>query len=229
MGNIAVDFVRGGLRRFGYDICWADERRDPLQDLKKLAPLSPRIFDVGANLGQTSKSFQATFNRPEIHAFEPGSVAFSVLRSVPNVTANNVALGSRIEQRHFIERARHNMSSFLETGADGFGDESARTPVTIDTVDNYCEVRRISKIDILKSDTQGFELEVLKGSERMIERRSISFILMEMSFSDLYIGQSHADEIMRFLRERNYSLVAFYRFFYRDGKVSWTDALFKLA
>ena len=34
------------------------------------------------------------------------------------------------------------------------------------TVDKYCKNKKIKKIDILKSDTQGYDLNVLKGSKK---------------------------------------------------------------
>jgi FkbM family methyltransferase len=54
------------------------------------------------------------------------------------------------------------MSSFLPLGPDGWGQIVDEREVSIDTIDNYCMRNRISSIDLLKSDTQGFNLEVIK-------------------------------------------------------------------
>jgi hypothetical protein len=119
------------------------------------------------------------------------------------------------------------MSSFLEIGSEGWGSISERNPVEINTVDDYCDSRQIEKIDILKSDTQGFDLEVLKGAERTIARGGIYLVYIEINFAELYKGLPPADEIMRFLREHRFSLVSFYRFNYINNHVGWTDGLFR--
>lgn len=222
--------VRRSLRRFGYDICSSDQRRDPFQDMQRMVSTSPLIFDVGANIGQSIKSFRETFQNPEIHAFEPSSGTFATLKdncgTKPSVTLNNTALGSSKETRTFLENEFNDMSSFLEIGSKGWGSITERNLVKINTVDDYCDTKKIEKIDILKSDTQGFDLEVLKGAERTIARGGIHLIYLEINFAELYNGMAPADEIMRFLRERHFSLVAFYHFYYRENLVGWTDGLF---
>ena len=223
--------IRHSLRSFGYDISRLDERRDPFDDMKRLVSPSPLIFDIGANLGHTLTNFRETFKNPSIHAFEPGRVAFATLKknygTYRDVTLNNMALGSSKETRSFLENKNNDMSSFLEIGSEGWGSITERNPVEINTVDDYCKTRQINKIDILKSDTQGFELEVLKGAEHTIARGGIQLVYLEIIFAELYKGLPPADEIMRFLREHQFSLVSFYRFHHINNHVGWTDGLFR--
>jgi FkbM family methyltransferase len=223
--------IRRSLRSFGYDICLANERRDPFADMKRLVSPSPTIFDVGANVGQTVNNFRESFQNSHIHAFEPGRVTFTALKehcgSYRGVTLNNMALGSSKETRTFLENEYNVMSSFLEIGSAGWGAISERNLIEINTVDDYCDTRHIEKIDILKSDTQGFDLEVLKGAERIIARGGVYLVYLEINFAELYQGLPPADEIMRFLREHGFSLVSFYRFYYINNRVGWTDGLFR--
>lgn len=223
--------IRRSLRSFGYDICSSGQRPDPFDDMKRLVSASPLIFDVGANIGQTVNNFRENFQNPHIHAFEPGRVTFTALKkncgSYQGVTLNNLALGSSKETRTFLENECNDMSSFLEIGSEGWGSIVERNPVKINTVDDYCDTRQIEKIDILKSDTQGFDLEVLKGAERTIARGGIYLVYLEINFAELYKGLPPADEIMRFLREHHFSLVAFYQFHYINNHVGWTDGLFR--
>jgi len=57
--------------------------------------LSPVIFDVGANVGQTIDALRKLFPSPTIHAFEPGRAAFDKLlqthSKMPRVHLNNLA------------------------------------------------------------------------------------------------------------------------------------------
>lgn len=223
--------IRQSLRRFGYDICSSNARRDPFEDMKEFVGASPLIFDVGANRGQTINNFRKHFATPQIHAFEPSRATFTTLEKncvgYDGVTLNNVALGSRNEMRIFLENTSAAMSSFFELGSMGWGSIAQRSPVQIQTLDDYCKTRQIEKIDILKSDTQGFDLEVLRGAESTILRGGIDFVYLEMTFAELYREMPAPDEIMRFLREHNFSTVAFYDFHYINNTVGWTDALFR--
>jgi FkbM family methyltransferase len=220
--------IRRSLRRHGYEIY---QPRNPFDDMKRLVPPSPLIFDVGANIGQTVNRFRESFQNPNIHAFEPARGTFAALKKnrggIRGVTLNNMALGSSKETRTFLENVHNDMSSFFEIGFEGWGSIAERNPVEINTVDDYCDTRQIEKIDILKSDTQGFDLEVLKGAERTIARGGVYLIYLEIIFAELYKGSPPADEIMRFLREHHFSLVAFYEFQYINNHVGWTDALFR--
>ena len=52
---------------------------------------------------------------------------------------------------------------------------------TIDTIDHFCEVNKISDIDHLKIDTEGHEIQVLTGGNRMLRSERISVIEAEVA------------------------------------------------
>lgn len=220
------------LRRAGIDIRFIPELGfDAYADMRKLAATDrPVVFDVGANRGQTIEHFRNVFARPVIHAFEPGHDTFAELQrsraGIPDVHLNNFALGARAESRTFLQNQFDNMSSFLEPSVDAWGEIKDRYPVDVMTIDDYCAARGIERIDILKSDTQGFDLDVLKGAQRMIDKRAIGLIFMEITFSDMYKGLPRLDEIYAFLTGRRFALVSFYDFYYQHGRAGWTDTLF---
>jgi len=224
--------VKQLLRRAGIDIRFIPELGfDAYEDMRKLAATErPIVFDVGANRGQTIEHFRDVFARPVIHSFEPGVDTFAELQrrcaGVPDLHLNKIALGARAESRTFLHTEPDNMSSFLEPSVDAWGEIKDRYPVEVMTVDDYCRARGIDRIDILKSDTQGFDLDVLKGAQGMIESRAIHLILMEITFSDMYKGLPRFDEICSFLLDRRFALVSFYDFYYQHGRAGWTDALF---
>jgi hypothetical protein len=62
--------------------------------------------------------------------------------------------------------------------------------------------------NLLKVDTQGFELEVLRGAEGLLDR--FSAIYCELSFKELYVGQPLASEVIAYLFQRNWSLAGIY-------------------
>ena len=220
------------LRGSGIDIRFIPKTGfDAYDDMRKLvAGDRPLLFDVGANRGQTIENFRKIFAAPVIHAFEPGRDTFADLErrmaGIPDLHLNNVALGVRTESRTFFDTDPPDMSSLLEQSVDAWGEIKGKYPVQVITADDYCASRGIERIDILKSDTQGFDLDVVKGAQGMIEKRAIHLIYMEITFSDMYKGLPRFDTIYAHLADRGFALVSFYDFYYQHGRAAWTDALF---
>lgn len=206
--------------------------QNPFQDMRRLAVPSfrPVIFDVGANVGQSINLFRRNFEHSIIHSFEPSPCTFKKLQhrttNMPDLHLNNFALGAQSELRVFIENTNSCMNSLLEPGTDCWGEVKERYQVEISTLDNYCAKQGVTHIDILKSDTQGFDLEVIRGGQELIKLRRIHLIYMEIIFSDQYKGIPRLDEIYGFLVNNGFSLVTFYTFHYQHDRAGWTDALF---
>jgi FkbM family methyltransferase len=204
---------------------------DAFDDMRKLArTASPLVFDVGANRGQSIERFRRAFERPLIHAFEPGRAAFAELQrgctGTPGVILNQTALGARPESRLFLDNDHDDMSSFLEPSVTAWGEIKSRYPVDVITLDDYCAARGIDRIDILKIDTQGFDLQVLEGAQRMMRKPAVHMVFTEVIFSEMYKGLPHFDETYAFFADRGFTLVSLYDFYYQKDRASWTDALF---
>ncbi len=156
--------------------------RDAFQDMSPFVTSStPVLFDIGANVGQTIENFRQHFKESTIHTFEPSPSTFQTLRERTDARDQrlhliNAGLGARPDIKTFIENQYSNMSSFLEPGQDCWGSVKQRLSIKLDTIDEYCERAGIQHIDVLKSDTQGFELEVLRGASRMFEQKRIRLI-----------------------------------------------------
>lgn len=151
-------------------------------DLRVIIPnSSPICFDVGANAGQTLDNLLENFGSPIIHAFEPSTSQFQALNSRDfgkSVTLHHCALGSERKEAEFINYRSSDMSSFLTldpSKENRFRDinEVSREMIRIDTVDHFLDTHNIQKLDLLKTDTQGFDLEVLKGARKSFERGAI--------------------------------------------------------
>ena len=86
--------------------------------------------------------------------------------------------------------------------------------------------------DLLKIDTEGFDLEVLKGADAMLKRGVISFVYFE--FNDIQPGENSAggalDPIDAFLRRYQYRFIASYNdYIITDGDLfAVSNALYAL-
>jgi FkbM family methyltransferase len=201
-----------------------------VENLKSLAVSKPVIFDVGANTGQSIGGFLARMPGARIHAFEPGPTAYGLLGSAwgkdSRVVLNQLALGASPGEVTLHENRELTMSSLYELGQAGWGQVSGSHPVKMSTVDCYCETKGLHRLDLLKCDTQGHDLEVLKGAEVMLEKQAVGLLCLELIFSEIYRGMPAYHELLKWLAERNYHLTAITDIHYQDGVIGWADALF---
>jgi Methyltransferase FkbM domain len=89
--------------------------------------------------------------------------------------------------------------------------------VPIDTVDAYCERLNIARIDVLKMDVQGWEMNVLAGAKNMLERGAIQFIYTEVTFRRDFADMQYFSELNDHLITHDFQLCGFYEI-YRDGE-----------
>jgi hypothetical protein len=89
-------------------------------------------------------------------------------------------------------------------GSDRF-EVQEKTMIEVDSLDHLLETVGNPRIDFLKIDTQGTELDVLKGSVNTI-RRSVIGAEVEVNFFKRYIGQAFFSDIDTFLRGEGFML-----------------------
>jgi FkbM family methyltransferase len=189
-------------------------------------------FDIGANVGQTVQRFRSIWKDPIIHCFEPGENAFPKLceatSRLPNITINNYALGACNETRTLLQHHANEsyMNSFLSPGPECWTSVEQAISVPVTTIDAYCAQKNIGTIDLLKTDTQGFDLEVLHGARESVSKGQIRFLLLEIMFSELYDGQPKCEQMLQALRGMGFSLFALYDWTIRGGRAGNVDGLF---
>lgn len=190
----------------------------------------PLIFDVGANVGQSTERFRRLWPQAAIHAFEPGRAAFGELQrataGMARIDLNHAALGASAGSLEFQENSQADMSSFLNTSQDGWGTVVDRYEVPVTTVDLYRASKSIPRVDVLKIDTQGYDLQVLSGARESLEQGRVGFVLLELIFANLYEGQARVDEVFRCLLDHHMHLVGIYDVHVVRDRAGWADALF---
>ena len=195
---------------------------------------SPVCLDVGANTGQTIESLLKAFPCPYIYSFEPSSATFKTLQSKnfgDRVFLYNNAIGQEKQNREFINYKNSALSSFFQLDPNEenrFRDvgEISRETVQIDTVDQFLKNKNIDAVDLLKIDTQGFDLEVLAGATNALQSGVIRNVLVELNFVRMYQGQSSAEDIVHFLGENGLLLIDFYEKVRQNHTLAWCTAFF---
>jgi FkbM family methyltransferase len=198
---------------------------------------APVCIDAGANVGQFIELLRSSLHHPIIHAFEPAPEAFERLRSrcasMSDVRLINAGLGDEASQINFNIYDNHTLNSFLPMSSSGSGTLGGSKLVRSITVpvlrlDDYAASSEIGRIDLLKIDTQGYELRILKGCIGLLGERRIGAILLELNFVPLYDGQVWAHEIIGFLHEHGFGLVDLYEKCRLNPLLGWCTALFTL-
>jgi FkbM family methyltransferase len=167
-----------------------------------------------------------------IHAFEPNPNIVPDLRrniaAFPQVKAFPFALGDRETRTHLnICGSSLNSSVLQYSRKDGTDHVVETLEVPMDTVDHFCAGQGIHEIDLLKTDVQGYDLNVFKGATGLLEAGRIHAAFCEVNFHTLYDGQCSFEDTYAFLRSHGFSLCGFYDLV-REGAwhIHWADALF---
>jgi FkbM family methyltransferase len=155
------------------------------------------------------------------------------LAGIRGLAMNNIALGSVREERELLVSRFDEASSFLELGPvlenRVYGIDFSidrRIPVAVEALADYVTARDIRKIDLLKLDVQGFELEVLRGGASILDR--VDWIYTEVQFLELYRGGPLAADVAAFLEAAGFDLVRRTSLRYDDaGKLMECDLVFR--
>jgi FkbM family methyltransferase len=149
--------------------------------LKRLATLNPKIiFDVGANEGDWATTASTEIPGAEIHAFEIIDETFALLSKKcaqnKKIIPNNFGLFSRSGNLNMhVYDASNKFSSHMNY-PNGDNCEKA---CAVRTGDEYLREKKIEKIDFLKIDVEGAEIDVLKGFSEILDRGGVDVIQFE--------------------------------------------------
>jgi hypothetical protein len=95
------------------------------------------------------------------------------------------------------------------------------------TLDEFCDAEGLSGIDLLKMDIQGGEGMALEGAARLLARKAVRVIYLEVEFAPLYVGQAYFCDITRILNRHGYQLFGLYNLMHEERGLGWGDAIFR--
>ena len=159
------------------------------------------IIDVGAHKGEFAQNALQIESVNKIIAFEPQKKIFSLLKEKfsdnDKVVLNNFALSEKVEKRIMkinkmtaTSTLNHEINdnslyfkfkSFLLYQKNSIIDEEE---IDTTTFDAFFNEEIFNENTLLKIDTEGYELKVLKGSNQKI--KEIKYVLIENQFSRMY-------------------------------------------
>lgn len=155
------------------------------------------FFDVGCNSGEDSMMMREYFSQAKIYAFEPNKKVIPVAKKNLDgfdVILKNIGLGAKSGETFLYSFSSVENSELGTCNPDAldslFGeqvkDKIEKTTFKQDSVDNFCSLNHILRINFLKIDVEGNELEVLKGSSEMIAKNLIDVIQFEFNVFNVF-------------------------------------------
>lgn len=148
------------------------------------------VLDVGANVGQWSASMLATAWRAgraedlDLHAFEPSCYTFARLSK---------ALGSQHVILQQIALSERSGTSILHVTGPAAGTNSLYAPPAVETdattedvktttLQEYADSAGIREITLVKIDTEGHDLAVLRGAGKLLAEQRICIAQFEYNW-----------------------------------------------
>lgn len=226
LGNMKLTIGRCA-EKFGYTIVpnWALDNYPAARYMRRLFKLLSvdLVLDVGANQGQYHDFLREQVGyQNHIISFEPIPHLAAALRmkaaSATHWQVEAQALGNTRGPQTFNVMQNTEMSSFLQPDHSRVGnllqDHNKIEGVvdvdvtTVDAVLPDLMVKYGSKNIYLKMDTQGFDLEVLKGAAASLP--GIAALQTEASVTPLYAGMPRYHETIQFLEDRGFIVSGIY-------------------
>jgi FkbM family methyltransferase len=168
--------------------------------------------------------------RPSLHVYSLDADVTAPLGATEFASFHHfsLALHSSRGERDFFLTTHPGMSSLLEFDRGAFARHFGLMPgsaewarglepqrkqaIKTETADNFFRSQNLERVDFLKLDTQGTELEILKGARGYLDAGKIAVLKTEVLFLPVYRDQCTFSEIDRFMKDRGFMFVdcAFY-------------------
>jgi FkbM family methyltransferase len=197
--------IQRSLRRVGYELAPINVGHSELVQGLLTRHAIDLLVDVGANQGQFAQEFRAQGFTGSMCSFEPMEAAFALLQKAagkdPRWAVTRTALGDKEGEARMEVAANSVSSSLLPITATHVDAESASRTMGHETVPVSTLDTQLSHVEgqalWLKLDVQGYEHQVLLGAAGTLAR--VEVVQCEMSFRELYVGQTHYLDLLSFL------------------------------
>lgn len=177
--------------------------------IKNYLPKINTLIDIGSNKGQFMIFLKYFYPHIEIYSFEPINEMIKkqkkFFKNKKKIYYFNYALGNKSDIKIFNITRRTDSSSLYKISKNNNSNSDYdiidKFKVKVNKLDNIL-THNIKKPILTKIDVQGYELEVLKGANKILDK--IDYLFIEVSKNQIYINQAVYKEILIFLKKKNF-------------------------
>jgi FkbM family methyltransferase len=183
------------------------------------------LLDIGAHKGESVTFFTNNFSVNSIYSFEPSLNNYNKLKKnilkyskkfkKINFKIYNYGFGEKKTDLILNQTAETSSSTFNKININSKyynkkifylknnkGSFSTETLSKLDTLDNFFTENKISSVDLIKIDTEGYEYFVLKG---LVENfYKVKFIIFEHHYDNMLIKNYTFLNINELLKKNNF-------------------------
>lgn len=181
-----------------------------IDKLISLCKTDDYIIDIGCNIGCVLMNMTSRIGPGgRAYGFEPNPITYKKLVSnlklntFPNITVTQAALGNMEGLVEPVNIVEDNLGrSIVKVTTNNKHDVTS----PIFTLDSFCDRIKLSRLNIVKIDVEGYEQNVILGGLKTIEKfRPTLFI--EISYENLTQQDSSPFEIIKLINQFGYSFV----------------------
>ncbi len=191
------------------------------------------LVDVGSHQGESIFFFKKNFFVDRILAFEPDKENFEILKektkNFKNLKIYNTAIGNQNglikfkkhydsesstvvdinEKSNYFKKKNLYLNFFNLNKKKSFSE----IVIKINTLDNIIDYNEFKIINLLKIDTEGYDFNVIKGSEKLLKK--VKFIYFEHHFHDMLKKDYKYSDVDNYLKKNNFKKVFKIKMFFR--------------
>ena len=177
------------------------------------------VIDVGAHKGEYLKKIRK-IKPSKIYAFEPQKKIFQQLKvnikKFKEVKVFNYACNDKDIKQNFYINSLTSTSSLLKPNESNWWIKFKKFLLQKNSLIETIEVIKTKPLDsiifkeldpnakiLIKIDTEGNELNVLRGSKKILQRRNVSFIQVEVAKNEIY-ESNNSEKLEAFLNKQGY-------------------------
>ena len=170
------------------------------------------FIDGGANIGFFSLiASKIVSPTGSVIAFEPTPITFNYLKKnininkINNIIVSDRGLSSTEELLPFLLRNNNpEANSIISKEDESSQNENQIIKISTTTIDKFCSENNIKKIDLIKLDIEGQELEAIKGAREILSINQNIKIIFELNIAFRKNGIEFAKEIFTELNRLNF-------------------------
>lgn len=162
------------------------------------------VLDIGVNIGFYLLNFAKKANQGNVYGFEPNPTVFEFakknceLNQFQHVKLNNIGLG-HVASSFQMAQINDNL------GMNKIVTESTSGSFTVQVqrLDDFVNQENITKVDVMKIDVEGFEMNVLLGAEEVINKNK-PFLFIEIDEANLNGNKASFQMMSTWLTNKGY-------------------------